>query len=477
MAPARVAAAPRDVEAVRRLFVLLKAASVYGAGNAGYRAHAAAALQALHEAGGAGGLTVRVEEEALLVNDSRLRPLGAEFAPVSYLLKELRARGVGALTISARVSAAELDAFSFAFSAHGSAPGAGFAELSRLLRDKGVTTVVLEAAGAGETAPAAAEGAAAGGPREASAARRAYSGAVETVTEVMGSLRAGERPDLSVVRKTAEELVERVLEDPQALFELSLIRRFDEYTYAHCVNVSLYALALGARLGLKRETLCELGYAGLFHDAGKARLPRWLIDKPDPFTESEWLEVRRHPALGARLLLDLARPKDRAHARAAVVAFEHHLAYDGSGYPKLPAPRRQDLFSRVCAIADAFDAMTSGRVYAKTPMPPDEAVRRLLQDAGKAFDPLLLRLFIGVVGVFPIGTLLLLDTDERAVVRRNRAGQPLNPEILLVSDSRGRALAAPCAPTPLPRRAVTRALDARQEGVDIAKFLEDGARP
>jgi len=177
----------------------------------------------------------------------------------------------------------------------------------------------------------------------------------------------------------------------------------------------------------------------------------------------DWRLMRRHPVLGAEALLALRRPLDPALARAITVAFEHHLGFDGSGYPLLSPPRRQDLFSRVCAVADAFDAMTSGRVYAKRPMSPDEALRRMTQRAGTAFDPLLLRVFINAAGIFPIGTAVLLDSGERAVVRRNGADL-LIPETVVVAEDGG---ARPGST----RRPVRRTLDPEERAIDARKVL------
>jgi HD-GYP domain-containing protein (c-di-GMP phosphodiesterase class II) len=233
------------------------------------------------------------------------------------------------------------------------------------------------------------------------------------------------------------------------------------------VNVSVYSIAIGGRLGLSPARLAELGFGALFHDLGKAQLPRALIDKPDEFTEDDWRLMRRHPVLGAKALLDLRRPRDATLARAISIAFEHHLGLDGSGYPKLSPPRRQELFSRICAVADAFDAMTSGRVYAKRAMSPDEALRRMVQRAGTAFDPLLLRVFINAAGIYPIGTVVRLDDGDRAVVRRN-GGDLLAPDVVLLSED-GTALARS------PRRAVERTLDPAEHGVDAREVLRAAA--
>ncbi|MDE2491676.1 MAG: HD domain-containing protein, partial [Elusimicrobia bacterium] len=266
-------------------------------------------------------------------------------------------------------------------------------------------------------------------------AQKAFFRAVSLVEEVMRRARAGGDVSFAPARRVVCELVDAVTEDEQALFELTTIHSFDEYTYAHCVNVCVYAVALGVRLGLDRPLLAELGFSALFHDLGKVKLPLALIDKPDEYDAADWDQMRLHPLLGAKLLLSMPRPLDRSLARAAAVAFEHHLGADASGYPRTRRERRQGLFSRVCAIADSFDALTSGRVYQRRPLGPAEALRRMVQRAGTAYDPLLLRLFVRTVGVFPIGTALNLGGGRIGVVWRNTPGDLLRPRVRVAEPS------------------------------------------
>ena len=294
----------------------------------------------------------------------------------------------------------------------------------------------------------------------------------------MAQARAGQPIDFIQAKRVVHGLVDRVLEDEQALFELTALRDYDEYTYAHCVNVCVYSVAVGVRLGLDRAELAELGFGALFHDIGKVRLPLSLINKPDEFDESEWETMRRHPVLGARELLGMRRPHDRALARAVSMAFEHHLKADGSGYPKLRQPRRQDVFTRICALADSFDALTSGRVYSRKPLAPDEALRRMAEDADVAFDPALLLLLVRSVGVFPIGTVLALDTGEVGVVRRNNAQDLLRPRLEVFADAKGKRATAEsvdlsqCGASPeRPARAIRRTVDPGAYGLAPGALL------
>lgn len=463
------AAAVLDAELVWRLFVLLKAACVYSRENAGYREHAVPALAALRAVLEADGVArLETGPDGLRLNGRPLsREPGTQTA-AGYVGAQMERHGVGAVVARAGAGAGDLDALAYAFARAGR--DARLEELVASLEAAGARELSFappeaeaRAAGGVEAAPGAPAPAAGPAAGPAARARRSFFQAVDAVEGVMAGLRAGERPSLDAAERAVSELGRRVLEDEQALFELTLLREFDEYTYAHSVNVCVYGTAIGARLGLRGEVLEELGQACLFHDAGKARLPRSLLDKPGELDADEWARMRRHPSLGARALLGLRARPGRALARAALVAFEHHRGADGRGYPRPRDARPQDLFSRVCALADAFDALTSGRVYAKRALTPHEAVLRMAQSAHAAFDPLLFRVFLNAVGVFPIGTLLELDTGERALVRRNGA-DPLHPSLLRLDDGRAEELGP---------RTVRRALSALEEGVDPARRLEE----
>jgi HD-GYP domain-containing protein (c-di-GMP phosphodiesterase class II) len=471
---AAAAAPPVASELIRLLFVALKAASVYGRGNEGYRKHAAEARAVLEKAlAEEGAIRLEARGERLYFNGEPVRLQAGYFAGARFLMEELKKRGAGAVEIAKDRGAEQLDDFVFTF--HG-ASGKPFDELVKRLAAAKVDAIAVGPAlpPAGEAAPA----------DTAELAKKAFFHAVGLVESLMGRVRAGERVDFAQAKRVVHDLADRVIEDEQALFELSAIHDFDAYTYAHCVNVSIYSIAMGVRLGLERAPLSELGFGALFHDIGKTKLPLALIDKPDEYDEGDWAKMRRHPALGVKTLLAMERPLDRVLARAVSIAYEHHLGADGSGYPRARVPRSQEVFSRVCAIADAFDAMTSGRVYAKRAMAPDETLRRMVQRAGTGFDPYLLRVFINCVGVFPIGTLMRLDDGSMGVVWRNNPEDLTAPKLKVFADARGK-LAAPKdvdlaekdPRTGAPRRTIARLLDARALGVDVSECLDLARSP
>jgi len=185
--------------------------------------------------------------------------------------------------------------------------------------------------------------------------------------------------------------------------------------------------------------LTELGMVALFHDTGKTEVPAEVLNKPTNFTDDEWKIIKKHPMWGVRAILKLKK-LDELTMKSAIVSFEHHMNVDHTGYPKTRQVMELDLFSRIVSLADQYDAMTSSRVYSRTPMAPDKALSIMLDRAGTQLDPLLFKFFINMVGVYPIGTLVILDSKELGLVTESNQIFPTRPRVLLIIDSHGRRI-------------------------------------
>jgi len=236
-----------------------------------------------------------------------------------------------------------------------------------------------------------------------------------------------------------ESMVDHILEEEQLLLGMTAIKDYDEYTYHHSVNVSILSIALGQRLGLSRKVLTELGMVALFHDTGKTEVPSEVLNKPTNFTDDEWKIIKKHPMWGVRAILKLKK-LDELTMKSAIVSFEHHMNVDHTGYPKIRQLMELDLFSRIVSLADQYDAMTSSRVYSRTPMAPDKALSIMSDRAGTQLDPLLFKFFINMVGVYPIGTLVILDSKELGLVTESNQIFPTRPRVLLIIDSQGKRI-------------------------------------
>jgi len=258
-----------------------------------------------------------------------------------------------------------------------------------------------------------------------------------------------------------------LLHDRYAMLGVAALYQHDEDTCHHSVNVAVLSLMLGLRIGLDEPTLLALGTAALLHDIGKMTLPRSLLGKSGPLTATERSVVERHTVRGAAMLQHL-----RGLSQASMlVALEHHLNYNLSGYPRLEWTKKQHLFTRIVAIADFFDASTSARRTFRKPLLPDAAVHAIVAGAGKQFDPVLAKLFFHMVGGYPVGAVVRLSSGEIAIVSRPAEGHPLQPHLKLVRDAQG----APVEPVAIdlaqdPRR-VAQCLDPITVRIDPAAYL------
>jgi HD-GYP domain-containing protein (c-di-GMP phosphodiesterase class II) len=266
--------------------------------------------------------------------------------------------------------------------------------------------------------------------------KKTYFNAVSYSKGIINKLKSGEKISLKKAKRVVESMVDLLLEEESLLLGMTAIKDYDEYTYHHSVNVSVLSVALGQKLGLSRKALTELGLVALFHDLGKMEIPNEILNKPSSFTDEEWTIVRKHPYWGAKASLKL-KGFDLTSIKSAIVAFEHHLNYDLSGYPAVRNKTDLDFFSRIVTIADQYDAMTSSRVYSRTPLKPDKALSVMVDRAGKMIDPVLLKVFVNMVGVYPIGTLVFLDTREMGLVYESNPLYHDRPRVLVIVDGKG----------------------------------------
>ena len=269
------------------------------------------------------------------------------------------------------------------------------------------------------------------------AIRRLYSGAVAAAETAWQSAATEGKPDLPAVLQTVEGLADAVTQNRTALVALTAMRNYDNYTFTHMVNVSILTMGQAQALGIDGRLLREFGLSALMHDIGKVRTPHEILNKPDRLTDEEFAVMRRHPVEGAEIL----RQTPEMPILAPVVAFEHHLRLDGSGYP--PVKRTAlNIGTMLCSIADVYDAMRSQRAYQKA-QPSERVLAVLKRDDGSHFDRHLVRRFVQLLGVYPPGTLVKLNTNEVGVVMRVHAPDPFRPRVKVLFDKEGRRYDTP----------------------------------
>lgn len=202
--------------------------------------------------------------------------------------------------------------------------------------------------------------------------------------------------NLAKARMVVNYFLDIISDDSAALLGMAALKKYDEDTYHHSVNVCILSLLIATQLNMDRPQLLLVGLAALLHDIGKVRVPREIIAKPTKLTPEEMDIVKRHTIYGAHILRELPGP-----ARLAMVAaFEHHAKYDLSGYPKITMKKMPHLITRIIWIADCFDAMTTSRRAYRSAKRIDEALQEILDEAGTTFDPLLAKLFCKYCGTY-----------------------------------------------------------------------------
>ncbi len=368
-----------------------------------------------------GVVEIRLAGDFIFINQTRLR-LGLDnFAAFSGFVALMKGCGVGLLRIEDGVTRREFQAF---LSITGDLP-ADFDPDERLellqQRMQQADIVRLSVGRAGEVGAETAAEADEGLER----AKRTYAHGVAVARDVVHGVRMGRMPSTRRLKRAIQTIVDQVMENELSITGLTTLREFDEYTFTHSVNVCIFAVALGKRLGLDRLQLYDLGLAALLHDIGKARLDQAILNKNSALDEQEWRTMQSHPWLGTLTLFKMREGEDLPY-RAILAAHEHHMKVDLSGYPRPVRPRSLGLFTRLIAVADGYDAATTRRVYQSVPWEADAVLRDMWFNPGRGYDPTLVKALINLLGIYPVGTCVILDTFEVAIV----AGPSPDPEQL-----------------------------------------------
>jgi len=355
-------------------------------------------------------LEVRLAGEFIFVNSTRLRLNLDNYASFSHVLNMLSACDVGVVQVAEAVERKEWQVFLsllLSFSTRTAGPNQ-LVEFQQKMLQGGVTHITVEA-------PAEGDDDIEDEQRAKEVAKRTYERSVAVTKEVVNSVRMGRSASVKKVKRAVQGIVDQVLSNEVSLVGLTTIRDYDEYTFTHSVNVCIFSIAIGRRLGLTRLQLYDLGMAALFHDVGKSRVPIEVLTKAGALNEDEWRVMQAHPWLGVLTLFGL-RGYGEIPYRGMIVAMEHHMKTDLTGYPKTLRPRELALYSKIVAVADGFDAATSRRAYQTIPLQPDEVLREMWENPRRGYDPILVKALINLMGIYPVGTCVILDTYEVALV-------------------------------------------------------------
>lgn len=309
-------------------------------------------------------------------------------------------------------------------------------------------------------------------------AKQAYAESVNVAREALMGVRMGRAVSMRRVKRAVQKIVDQVLNNESSIMGMTVLRDYDQYTFAHSVNVSIFSIALGKKLGLKKLELYELGVGALMHDIGKVRMPIELTTKAGHLAEVEWEQIREHPTEGLLTLLEM-RGMGEIPFRAMLTAYEHHMKIDQTGYPRSIRKREPTLFSRIVAIADGFDAATSRRSYQDKPWLPDAVLREMRDNRTRGFDPLLVKAFISMTGFYPVGSVVILDNFEVAIVTAANHEAPNQPIVKVVFDDMGIPLVPPVeidlsqtdAESQSPRRSIIKTTSPENYGINVKEYF------
>ncbi|MBI3974828.1 MAG: HD domain-containing protein [Armatimonadetes bacterium] len=398
-------------------------------------------------------LRFSIDEDAFFVENTVLLEESLQLYP---MLLEMRQREIGMIELHAALELTELRSLVEVLNL----PGAE-------VRSRGGAAGALEKLGVRHITVGPA-----GPPREdlnlKVDPREAYRAALQVVDELSFQASRDVPLELRKARLVLNSLMDIIAQDRVALLGVSALKNYDEDTAHHSVNVSVLSLLTGGQFELSRIAMTTLGLAALLHDIGKMRVPLDILAKAGTLTPEEQATVQRHTLYGAHILRNLP-----GLARLAmVVAFEHHANYDLSGYPRITAKKAPHILTRIVQVADFYDAATSSRRVYHRAMLPHEAMKFILDRAGKTFDPAVAKVFVHQLGLYPVGSVVELDTGDLGVVVGPGERDLARPVVKVLRDRAGHPLAPSALSLEMTReRWITRAVDPLDVGIDTMAAL------
>ena len=372
-------------------------------------------------------VSFRVRHSSLLLNGVRIKSSLGTYPIFKSVLEEFRLRELDALAFKPGLTLEELYRFMPIFARRDKKDGTMYARLQTEVDAAEISHVVLEKASVLKTPS----------NLNRNSARIFFLG-IEHLKESFKRNQKNEGIKVHTTRRLMQSIYNHIVDNESFVFGLTNIKNYDEYTLNHSVNVCVLATALGRRLGLNRGELVDLGIAAFFHDLGKLETPLEILNKPAKLSADEREIMEQHPLKGAEKLV-LLKESRRLPLRAIHVAMEHHLKEDLSGYPRYFKKEDVNLFSKIVKVVDFFDAVTTKRVYRSKVFTRAEGLSLMLEQCGAEFNPVILKAFVNLMGVFPIGSLVGLSSGEMGIVFDLNPDPKLllRPTVKLIADKAG----------------------------------------
>jgi HD-GYP domain-containing protein (c-di-GMP phosphodiesterase class II) len=415
-----------------------------------------------------GEVVLRRRENSLYINGVRIKFDYANYHIYKFISNEFQAKEIAAIAFSPGMPLDEIQRFVKILLRKNLDPKSPHAEIIQAIDTEHIDHIIVEKISPVELQVSP----------EKSAVRMYFAG-IYLLKDVFEKQKQRGAFNLNLTRRWMQSIFNHIVDDESFVYGLTNIKNYDEYTLNHSINVCILAVALGRRLGLSREEVSDLGVSSFLHDLGKLEVPKEILDKPAKLNDEERTIVEGHVHHGAEKLIELKSAR-RLPLRAVQVALEHHLKVDLSGYPKYIRKKTTSLFSKIVKIVDYFDAITTKRVYRPKVLTREEALATMREKSGDEFDPLLLKVFISMIGAHPIGSLVVLNSGEIGIVFEANPHPAfyLRPKVKIIADLKRNMLdgevvdLAEIDPvTASFRRSIVKSLDPDKYGINVADYF------
>ncbi len=462
-------------EFVARFYRLLKGASLYDQKNVNIDRLTHECVETINGiVRSQGNLCLKIVRDNFFFNNTRITVRADRYPIFKAFWQEMRKRWIGEVEIFEEVKGEHLRDFVYLLSGLEENNESNYLYVKKQLEQRNIRSIQI-----GKLEFFKDEEIYVDSEDQKKHSKEVYFKSIGLVKEVVENINQQKTLNIRKAKRLMQSAVNAILQDDSTLLGLANIKNYDEYTFNHSVNVAIYAIALGQRIGIPKKHLSHLGMAGLFHDMGKTRIPKEILNKTGKLSAEEWLVMRSHPVIGTELIM---RMKEWGELSTRMIegAFEHHLRYDLTGYPKLTRKRKITLFGKIVAVADFYDALVRPRVYNRFPYVSEKILGIMLERSGKDFDPAIVKVFINMIGIFPLGTLVLLNTNEMGVVTQIQEDTELidRPKVCLLYYGDGEYRKASVVDLKERdeasggfMRSIVKTLDPNEYNINVAEFL------
>jgi len=382
-----------------------------------------------------GEALIQLRENTLFFNSIRIKFIFSTFHSFKFITDELRKKEIGKVCFKPGLGKDELKQFIIHLARIEAKKDNAFEDFQAKIKDSGIDHVSLEKIYPFEILGMKQIG------QIKQYAKKVFFNSIIHLKEIFDPERLKKEAQLKNTRRLIQLIVDLIILDEAFMVGLTNIKNFDNYTLNHSINVCLLSVSLGKRLGLEKKELVDLGMSAFFHDVGKLEIPKKILEKQSKLNKNERKVIENHPHHGAEKLIHL---KERINlpVRALYVALEHHLWVNLSGYPKYWKKKYINLYSKIVKICDFFDAVTTKRPYRKKIFTRSNTINLMLEKSGTEFDSLLLKVFVNMIGAYPIGTFVAIDTGELGIVTEinPEVALMLRPKVKLITDKKGKKI-------------------------------------